>query len=556
MRSIITIIFCLMASRAMAQLPLPSGGPPSFPPSQAPKLDLNIPETKITPQPLPAMPPPNLIQMGNNTGPVKPGDKVRAKTSTTVYSAPNEKAYRCGMVNVNNYVMVLDLPDPGSKFVGIATPEDCFGLIPTEAVYNFGIVKRSPPANYMNQPHPLNRKTEVRIDGEPADGLYTVSPNQLNKGELVHVRGEKTILINGKPRTFCKVVMAGKDVRYVHSADLEGVFESQSVATPLSDFNRMNQPSTPLYNNNRPTTPWPPVEPVQQSTYESVQLSPQTMSLIQAAEEAYQRGMQSGVWEDARIRYQQLLDSDPVSVRILAKNRLEFIRDWQQSPPVQTAARTNTEPSYAISNSGPWIPGEVAARLPRQPAMTTSVPMSIPVRDVVVRPTAPVATPLNNYNPSGPTGTVNIPVPPGVGTNVAPQQQQPMQQQPPPRYNPSGAHPSVAQPEPQKQPTQPALPVSAAGTNPNRLPAVPTTVPQSKPMSNIVGKVNRTVQYSGSNPLFYLTNSQGIMTHYVRGSQLIQFQQKSVRLDGKQIQISIDGKLQPVIQVEKVELLK
>jgi hypothetical protein len=280
------------------------------------------------------------------------------------------------------------------------------------------------------------------------------------------------------------------------------------------------------------------------------------MSLIRAAEVAYQRGMQTGVWEDARMRYQQLLDSDPVSVRILAKNRLEFIRDWQQSPPVQTAARTNPEPSYAISNSGPWIPGEMAARLPRQPAMTTSVPMSVPVRDVVVRPTAPIATPLNNYNPSSPTGTVNIPVPPGVGVSGAPQPQQQMQQQPPRGFVPSGAHPSVAQPEPQKQPTQQSIPVSNPGTNPNRLPTVPTSPPQTQRVTNIMGTVRRAAYSSGSNQLYYLTNSAGNPTHYLRGSQLRQFQDQRVRLEGVLTQIPIEQKMQPLIQVDKVELLK
>lgn len=556
MRSFITIIVGLMASCAMAQLPQlppPPGGPPSLPPSQAPKLDLSIPEIKITPQPLPATPASSLIQIGNNTGPVKPGDKVRVKTSTNIYSSDNEKAYRCGQLNAGQEVVVLDLPDPGSKFATIACPDNCYALIPTEYVYPRVFLIHKQPPNYMKQQHPVTGNIVPLVDGTPANGIYQPAKNELRTGTLVTVRDEKAIQINGKTKLYCVITTAGKDIRYVHAADLDGVFESPSAVSPPPGF-QMNQPSTPLYNNNRPTTPWPPPEPVQQSTYESVQLSPQSMSLIQEAERAYQRGMQTGVWEDARMRYQQMLDSDPVSVRVLAKNRLEFIRDWQQSPPVQTAARTNSEPTYAISNSGPWIPGEVAARLPRQPAMTTSIPMSVPVRDVVVRPTAPVATTSNPNtfaNPSRPASPLDIPVPPGVGGT---QQQQ--LQQPPPGFTPSGAHPTVSQPQPQKQATQPALPVSAAGTNPNRLPAQPTTAPQAQRVTNILGVVRLAVYNSGRNQLYYLVNSNGDLTHYLRGSQLRQFVNQRVRLEGVLSTVPIEGKMQQLIQVDKIELLK
>jgi len=438
--------------------------------------------------------------------------------------------------------MVLDYPEPGSKFTPIACPENCYALIPTEAVYSFGIVHRKTPPNYKEKAHPINRKVEPLIDGEPADGQYLTSKNALLKGTQVWVRGEKTIMINGKPKTYCIILTSGKDVRYVHSADLEGVQESVPQTPPPSNTFQMNQPTVPF--NSSPNTTWPPVEPIKQSAYETEQLPAEWLTRVQAAEQAYQAGMRNGVWEDARMRYQQLLESDVVSVRILAKNRLEFIREWQQSPPVQASSRL-AETGYPIMSSGPWIPGEVAARLPRQPAVATSQPA--PVRDTVVRPAYPVPTnipvtsspavagnPATTMNQGRPTSPLDIPVYPGNGVQA----------------QPTSPPPGVASVQPQQPVSSPPPAV-----NPQRLPQQPVTAPAPQKI-NTVGKLNRTVQYTGANPLFYLTNSAGTMTYYVRGNQLIRLERQNVRIEGTLTQVPIDGKLQNLIQVEKVEPLR
>lgn len=75
-------------------------------------------------------------------------------------------------------------------------------------------------------------------------------------------------------------------------------------------------------------------------------------------------------------------------------------------------------------------------------------------------------------------------------------------------------------------------------------------------MTNILGVVRLAVYNSGRNQLYYLVNSNGDLTHYLRGSQLRQFVNQRVRLEGVLSTVPIEGKMQQLIQVDKIELLK
>ena len=77
----------------------------------------------------------------------------------------------------------------------------------------------------------------------------------------------------------------------------------------------------------------------------------------------------------------------------------------------------------------------------------------------------------------------------------------------------------------------------------------------------VQGKLNPAVQYAGADRLYYLTNSQGFMTYYVRGTtgtgiRLNDYLGKYIEVEGWGIQASIDGKLKPQINVDRVKPLQ
>ena len=225
------------------------------------------------------------------------------------------------------------------------------------------------------------------------------------------------------------------------------------------------------------------------------------------------------------------MESDVLSVRILAKNRLEFINDWQRNPPTVTAAmspqqNTSLLPAY---NSDLWLPGSaVVAR----PAVAPTTPASVPapVKDVTIRSNQPVV-PTNNP-------PITVPTYPGPGAATPPPKQQ---QQPP-------TGPAQASVQPQGQPVS----RPATGTAPA------TTAPQK---TKIVGKLNRAVQNTGPNRLYYLTNSSGFMTYYARGVassgvRLDDYLGRNIEVDGEVVQAMIDGQKKPQVNVVGLRLLQ
>jgi len=152
------------------------------------------------------------------------------------------------------------------------------------------------------------------------------------------------------------------------------------------------------------------------------------------------------------------------------------------------------------------------------------------VKEVIIKPNQP-AVPASNP-------PITVPTYPGPGTAAPVQQKQP----------PASTAQTTIQPQ--------AQPVSrpATGTAP---PAAATTSQKTK----IVGKLNRAVQYTGPNQLYYLTNSQGYLSYYARGVassgvRLDNYLGKNIEVEGEIVQAMIDGQKKPQINVVSVNPLR
>lgn len=546
MRFIIILIIgltMLPASFGQTPPPFPSFPAPPSNTSAPPPLDLTIKPITTAPAPVNQAPP--LQQTAAFKDPVKPGDQVRLLRGSYIRSGPSEQAYACGVLEPGASVVILDYPSPGSEYTPIAAPENCYSLIPISAIHHSWAVWVD-LKKLMGQPQKILKPTETLIYGDSPTGEYLSSGYLIPKGSMITVVDEKRIKIKGKEAMYCIVRTGGKEKRFVRTADLEGVSAAaQAVQSNVPPRN------SPLYGDNRAQQKhWQETAPVQQAVLESEQLPPYLANQVQLAEQAYRTAMQYGAWEDARQRYMQLLESEVLSVRILAKNRLEFISDWQRNPPVVTTAMSPQQgaglsPSL---NREPWVPGSVAAARPAttMPAATASIPP--PVKELVVKPNQPAVSPTNS--------SITVPTYPG---SPAPQQQvpqQPIKQQPPPvttTVQPQGqpvSRPTTATAPPVN--TTPPTTAAATGATPV------TPAPQRV---KVVGTLRRAVQYSGQNPLYYLTNSQGFLTYYVRGTpnpnvKINDFLGRNIEVEGYAVQAVIDGQKKPQINVDKARLLQ
>lgn len=477
----------------------------------APKLELALPPQ--TPPPainFDTQSPPVQVVSGSQEA-VTSGSRVRVLRQTSIRSGPSEFNYSCGTLSSGMTVQVLELPKYGSEFTPITAPDNCYSLIPSSSIFHDWFK----PKDLLTKPQHVKRATETLIDGEPLDGNYLSSGYTLPKGSIVTVLNEKAIKVHGKNVKHCVIRSGGKEKRYVKTADLEGV----SAAPPPVKF---NMPDSPLHQPSQPSqNMWPGNQPVVSANLVSEQLSPILAGEVQAADQAYHQGMRTGAWEDARTRYQRLLNADVLSVRILAKNRLEFIHQGQMNPAMFTVSHSPQQGSvpYPSNSKEPWIPG--AAPPPsRMPAVATAQPA--PVKDVTIRST-PSAVPA--------------PTQPNQRPIQVPTYQEPAATRPPA--------------------TQVVRPTTNTAPPPvQQRPAQPVTAQRAK----TVGKLHRAVQYYGPNQLYYLTNSQGFMTYYVRGTgatsqQLTAYVGKNIEVEGVVIQANIDGQMKQQINVEQFKPL-
>ena len=287
MRRIVVLASLMMfISISDAQSPPDLLSPPP-PPLQTPPTIQSITLT-------PNNPPLVVQQTAGNSGIVKPGDQVRVLRGTYIYSGPSEQSYRCGKFEGGESVVILDLPSPGAEFTAIASPDNCYSLIPLSTVHH-SMALWVNVKDLMKQPQTTLKAVETLMDGESPQGEYLSSGYILPKGIRVKILDERKVRHLGKEEVYCVISSAGKEKRFVRTADLEGVAAAQAANSPLQNTN-------PQYGDNRAQQQhWQDHSSVQQTAMEGDQLPPQLSSQVQAAEQAYRTALHYGAWEDARL---------------------------------------------------------------------------------------------------------------------------------------------------------------------------------------------------------------------------------------------------------------
>jgi hypothetical protein len=444
------------------------------------------------------------------------GGVVLVLQDTYIRSGPSKQAYPCHpTLKAGDRVKLLKAPAGGSEWAIIEPPETCYSLVPASALESGLIVKRK--LTQFNAEYPILTKPGIKpfLDGEvPPGGSYAEADSMIPKGAQVFVVGAKSIIV-GTKRIECYVIKPhGQEKRYVLVAHLQGV---QTVpqpafnpATPAPDLGSLPAATPPAQMPRNPLTDFQnPPAAVQTAVQD--QLPPEVDSQVRAAEQAYLQGMRYSAWEDARMRYVHLLDSDIASVRILAINRLEFIKQCQANPQIVSAARLPQDvPPRAAPpppvNGNYWVPGGQAA----VPAATTTANPTKPIKDVKIRPEQPVNPPANPSNARPPV----------------------------PTYPPAGT----------------ATPQPPVGREPARGQLASTANALKK--EKRTGRLYRAVQ-NEVNPLYYLVNSQGTTTYYVRAwthlrLNLDKYVGKNVEVEGQIVDRRQDELRALQINVEKI----
>lgn len=540
--SLVWLIIVVTGTAAQAQLPPP--------PDQ---INLNIPGMTPPPQqsapslPQYNAPQPQVIRpVSGNTESIKSGSVVRVRRQTVVRSRPTDHAYVCNTLPAGSTVTLLEIPKPGSEYATIATPDNCYSLVPSSSLYML-----FPPKNFKDAPQPIKSLTEPLIDGEPGVGAeYVGSGTKLQKGTQVDVVNEKKIMVHGKVKNYVVIRSSGKDVRFVRTADLEGVEDAArqtQVTFPASPLNQYQQPGyqqqqpPPQFNNNSNNSMLLQQGQASVPVPEGEQLPPALAGQVQSADQAYQMALRSGAWEDARMRYQYLMEADVMSVRILAKNRLEFIREWQTNPPAQPVAQQQAGYLSPAYNAFAWVPGDGSAFRTQSTAMNTTFGNSVnnpnptfgsvvaaPPRETVVRPAPPV---------TNPAAASQVKIPTYQDQQLQQPAASPLQQ-----YQPQSTPIAQQQQQQQRIPQQPiASPAATAAA----------------PTGKWIGKLNKAVQYNAGSQLYYLTNSQGLLVHYLRGNsvtgpQLASQVGKIVEVEGSIIKVPMDGQMKEQINAVTV----
>lgn len=503
MRRLVLLVWLVATPAAVAQPALPLPQPP------AGLNTINLSPSQFGPDPV-------------------SGDSVRVTHLTLVRSRPNEQAYPCCELKEGDRVQLLEPPSANSPFATITAPEKCLSLIPAQAIEprTLGIRRK---IKEFHKEYPVQVKPGVKtlIHGDlPSGGEYVESQTEIPRGAQVTVVDVHAVTRNGKREDYYLIKTHGKEKRYVLAAHLEGVhpvtkpafLPNQVASAPSAGPTQAGftapQPPGPLNQNNN----LPAAVPLAQET-----LPTPVEAQVRAAEQAYQGGLRYHAWEDAKLRYVQLLDSDIPSVRILAINRLTFIRQHQANPQVVSSRFPQEEKKQTAQappppvNSDIWIPGSQA------PAVATarSNPPK-PLKEQTIR-----STPEPGLPPAAPAAQN----PPAPATNI-------------PVYQPP-ANPAPQNPQPQ---------AAAPRNPPNGQLASTANVPKRK----AAGRLFRAVQSDGLNPLYYLANSQGGTTYYVRawtnsGIDLARYVGKVVEVEGQLVDRRRDELGTYQINVERIQ---
>ncbi len=231
------------------------------------------------------------------------------------------------------------------------------------------------------------------------------------------------------------------------------------------------------------------IEPVTTASYTIPQevmhdLPPDLAQALQQADEAYKHGQRTGQWNDAEQQYQLLARSLHHSVKMLALNRLEFIK------------KQHGQPLQPINNMN-------AGNMPRRDysvSMADLPPGSWQPQGTMPRNTLPPVATASTTGRSGTTSSLTS-LPPNAGTSTTP-----------------------------TMPTNRGTTATSTPTQPNRANPNTTTNPRA-----IVGYLRPGYRSDAGQPLYYLTNSAGLLISYVtpqNGMDLHSYLGRTVEVEG------------------------
>ena len=264
-------------------------------------------------------------------GPAPAQEAVVTAAEVEVRSYPGSlPAYVTGKLRRGDRVQVLGTQ---AGYVQIAPPPGSFSLIAKESV--------------LLNPGAANTAT-VRVEGAEtlvggsATNDVSIRGAKLPQGYIVTVLGEVTLTTPQGPVAYYKIAPE-KEVRYVPA---DAVQPLNSAGTSAST---------------------PPAAPAAPPLAEPVKAAPagaqEPVALMRMADEAYRQAESTGNWGEAKRLYEELARSPSHEARMLAWNRLEFIRQRAQAAPAPAAP-----PPSAARAAPPATPGRPPAGAPTRPA--------------------------------------------------------------------------------------------------------------------------------------------------------------------------------------------
>jgi hypothetical protein len=274
-----------------------------------------------------------------------------------VRSGPSNAYYATGKLRYGDRVQIK-----GEKngFLVIQPPAGSFSLVPRQSVQQQG-----------DRIGVVTEKVDA-IVGSALTHTMNVRGASLSRGSLVTILGEVTVPGEaGVARLYYQVEPSGED-RYIPA---EAIQQSSLIQSQIA----MPYPSFGESAGLRHTGPY--------------------ANQLQRADLAYRQAQQTGDWRQAQRLYEELANSPDHEVRMIAWNRLEFIkkRPGPWSPPTGNpipSSSRRASSTYAYS-AEQWTAG---GRLPPVPPSVAPVPAArpAPVASMAAsRPSAAVSRPVD-----------------------------------------------------------------------------------------------------------------------------------------------------------------
>jgi hypothetical protein len=402
--------------------------------------------------------------------------EVAVRSGPALVFAPTMTLHQGDKVNVLHVL---------NGFAAITPPPGSFSLIPCSAV-----MQTSTTVAFVKLPYAQT------VIGSSITTLANRPGIQVQRNQQLHVLDSVYLVQpSGKPEPYFKIVPPPGEVRYVP----EEAFQP---------FQTAKGPGSKEAEANGMTAFYPP--------------DPQTALLLREADEAYQRGFQTGNWEEAQRKYAVLAESTNHHARMTALNRLEFIRRAMANP--QPRGGQPWQPAAPMKGAPPQNPDwRLASSAPPPPATPTGNDRLPPTSTPPASPFPPTANGQGNPPPMEP----NRPQ-----MNTTPQQR--------PTMTTSTERPVT--------PSRQLGPQTNQGLE-NHLPKPIPAGGQAQ-----VGILQQAFQSQGGRPLYYLTSSSGYLVCYLTSAQgdLRAYVGKPVEVTGSPLSQRIDlgGKHMTVHQIK------